>query len=160
MYREAEMGFDTATRQDRDDLAVVHGRNEAAARKSLEGMMRPELINRFDDIVVFHALSRREVSKIFDLQVADLQKRLSRKGIGLVVTSKAKKVLMDKGYNAHHGVRPLRRVLQNDIEHPIAEGLIAGKYEKGTIVRVEAKKGEIIVSAIEEMESRVAQTAS
>lgn len=67
---------------------------------------------------------------------------------------------MDKGYNAHHGVRPLRRVLQNDIEHPIAEGLIAGKYEKGTIVRVEAKKGEIIVSAIEEMESRVAQTAS
>ena len=129
------MGFDTATRQDRDDLAVVHGRNEAAARKSLEGMMRPELINRFDDIVVFHALSRREVSKIFDLQVADLQKRLSRKGIGLVVTSKAKKVLMDKGYNAHHGVRPLRRVLQNDIEHPIAEGLIAGKYEKEMCIR-------------------------
>lgn len=157
MYREAEMGFEARTSRDRDDLAVVHERNESAAKKSLEGMMRPELINRFDDIIVFHALSRGEVSKIFDLQIGELQKRLSRKGIGLVITPKAKKVLMDKGYNAHHGVRPLRRTLQNEIEHPIAEGLIAGSYQKGTIVRIDGKKGEIIVSHIEETESRAAK---
>ena len=158
MYRESEMGFEAVTKKDRDDLSEMHIRNEAAAKKALQNMMRPELINRFDDIVVFHSLSRREVSKIVDLQLEDLQKRLQRKGIGINVTSKAKKTIISRGYDAHNGPRPLRRVIQDVIEHQIAEGIIGDRYQKGTIITVDAKKDEIILTASAE-ESSVSAVA-
>ncbi len=150
MYREAEMGFEATTKQDHDDLSALHERNEHAAKNALKGMMRPELINRFDDIVVFSALTRREVAKIVDIQIEALRKRLQRKGLGIMVTPRAKKALIAKGYDPHNGARPLRRTLQDLIEHPIAEGIIAGSYQKGSIITADAKKNEIIISATTE----------
>lgn len=150
MYREAEMGFEAMSRKDRDDLEAVHDKNKQAARKALEGMMRPELINRFDDVVVFRALTRAEVNAIFDLQIEDLRTRLRRKGLGLTVSAGAKRLLINRGYNPHHGVRPLRKVLQDDVEHPIAEGLIKEVYETGQIITVEAKRGILSITATSE----------
>lgn len=141
MYREAAMGFEATTKQDETNVDELHTANEQTAKKSLENLMRPELINRFDDIIVFRALSRTEVGKIFDLQIEELQTRLLRKGLGIEVTPRAKKLLIGKGYNPHHGVRPLRRVLQDEIEHTIAEGLIGNRYDKGDIVKVDAVRG-------------------
>ena len=153
MYREAEMGFEAASRTDRDNLETLHDKNAHAAKKSLEDMMRPELINRFDDVIVFRALTRDEVSKIFDIQIEELRRRLQRKGLGLVVAPAAKRELIARGYDAHHGVRPLRKVIQDDIEHAIAEGLIKGSYEKGQIVTVSAVRGTLHIAAhAEEME--------
>lgn len=87
MQREAELGFSAVSKKQTDEVAAMHDRNEAVAHKALEGMMRPELINRFDDIIVFESLTKREVSKIFDLMVKELNDRLLRKGLSVIVTS-------------------------------------------------------------------------
>lgn len=147
MYRESELGFDVTSKQDKDELAVIHDHNVQAAQKALEGMMRPELINRFDAMVVFRALGKREVRKILDIQLDDVAKRLQRKGLALVVSPAAKRVIIGKGYESRRGVRPLRRVIQDDIEHPIAELLIADTLQKGHVVSVGVNRGALTFDA-------------
>jgi ATP-dependent Clp protease ATP-binding subunit ClpA len=107
--------------------------------------MRPELINRFDAIVTFNALTRREVGRIFDNLINELQARLDRKGIHLIVKSSAKRHLIEKGYDEKYGARPLRRAIQDELEHRIADGILSGEYEKGSVLEISARKGTIVV---------------
>lgn len=144
MMKESELGF-RSTRQADQKLDSIHERNANYAREALDKFMRPELINRFDGIVTFRALTRNEVGKIFDLLIGELRQRLVRKGLGLVVKSSAKKYLIDKGYSAKYGARPLRRVIEDELEHAIAEGVLAGEYEKGVILEVRTNKGKIAI---------------
>ncbi len=146
MQKEASLGFKTRTKSDEKKLEEVHEKNETAAHDALSGMMRPELINRFDGIVVFQALTRKEVNKIFEIQLEDLQSRLTKKGLRVVVSSRAKKWLIDKGYDEYNGVRPLRRVLQDDLEHAIADGILSGKFHKGNVLEANIVKGELVVN--------------
>lgn len=154
MRHEAAIGFSATTKADNDDLDRVHGENKIAAREALERVMRPELINRFDDIIVFRALTRAEVSKIFDLQIEELRTRLNRKGLGIVVKPSAKKHLIDLGYDNKNGARPLRRVIQTELEHVIAEGLLDDSYQKGDILTVSMNKGSLTVSVTHEEAKR------
>lgn len=142
MMKESELGF-RSLRQSDSALEDLHKRNANATREALDKFMRPELINRFDAIVTFRALTRLEVGKIFDLQIAELRQRLVSKGLGLYVSAAAKKALIDKGYSAKYGARPLRRVIEDELEHAIAEGVLGEKYEKGAILEVGVTKGEI-----------------
>ena len=144
MMKESELGF-RSMRQADQKLDSIHERNANYAREALDKFMRPELINRFDGIVTFRALTRNEVGKIFDLLIGELRQRLVRKGLGLVVKSSAKKYLIDKGYSAKYGARPLRRVIEDELEHAIAEGVLAGEYEKGVILEVRTNKGKIAI---------------
>jgi len=144
MMKESELGF-RSTRQADQKLDNIHERNANYAREALDKFMRPELINRFDGIVTFRALTRDEVGKIFDLLIGELRQRLVRKGLGLVVKPSAKKYLIDKGYSAKYGARPLRRVIEDELEHAIAEGVLAGEYEKGVILEVRTNKGKIAI---------------
>ena len=144
MMKESELGF-RSVRQADQKLDNIHERNANYAREALDKFMRPELINRFDGIVTFRALTRDEVGKIFDLLIGELRQRLVRKGLGLVVKSSAKKYLIDKGYSAKYGARPLRRVIEDELEHAIAEGVLAGEYEKGVILEVRTNKGKIAI---------------
>jgi len=114
--------------------------------KELKRMMRPELINRLDSIVVFKALTHNEVRDILDLQLKRLGKRLIRKHIAVVVSQSAKKWLLDKGYDALNGVRPLRRLIQDTIEDEIAAGLLDERYTKGSVIAVTTKAGELSYS--------------
>lgn len=150
MRKEASLGFRASNTSEMDKLNVVHEENVTAARDALSKMMRPELINRFDNIVVFRALTKREVSRIFDLQIEEMRSRLSRQGLSVIVSSKAKKYLLDKGYDQHNGVRPMRRVLQDEIEHLIADGILANHYKKGDVIDVDYKKGIISLSIVKE----------
>lgn len=154
MRRESSLGFGVQTKKDEDELEAVHERNAASAREALENFMRPELINRFDGIITFRALTRKEVSKIFDNLIANLRDRLTKKGIALIVKPAAKRLLIDHGYDKFNGARPLRRVIEDELEHEIAEGVISGAFEKGSVVTATAKKGEISVSGEYEHESR------
>jgi ATP-dependent Clp protease ATP-binding subunit ClpC len=145
MQKEAHLGFSAATKADQANLDAVHSDNESAAKEALSKMMRPELINRLDNIIVFRALTRKEVAQIFDILVEELRTRLNRKGYGLIIAPSVKRLVIDKGYDAKNGARPLRRAIQDEIEHLIAEGIIAGEYNKGDILKLTAKRGTLAV---------------
>ena len=150
MMKESALGFHANTKSDKQALSVLHEENTAAAEKALSRMMRPELINRFDAIVTFRALTPKEIAKIFDNLIGELQDRLIHKGIHLVIKSTAKKYLIKKGYDDKFGARPLRRAIQDELEHEVADGILRGEYEKGSVLEVAAKKGAIVVDVAKE----------
>lgn len=143
MQKEAAIGFRANSSMELGELSSMHQQNREAATEELKQLMRPELINRLDKIIVFKALTKPEAQKILDLQLAELGKRLERKGIGVSVQTAAKKILLEKGYDANNGVRPLRRIIQDMVEDEIADGLLDERYDKGDIIRVTANKGEL-----------------
>lgn len=151
MMRESGLGFRAATRQDEQALDRVHEENAIEARKELERLMRPELINRFDAIVTFRALTPKQVGKIFDTLLHELQERLIHKGIHLVVAPSAKRLIIAEGHDEKFGARPLRRAMQDMLEHPIAEGLLTGEYEKGSVIKVTAAKGKVVLRVEQEV---------
>ncbi len=153
MMKESSLGFKVKTRKDEKQLDEVHAENAAIAREALEKMMRPELINRFDAIVTFRALTPKEVGRIFDNLLAELQGRLVRKGIQLAVAPSAKKAILKQGHDEKYGARPLRRAMQDMLEHEIAEGILSGNYDKGTVLKATAQKGEIHLTVEHEHEN-------
>jgi ATP-dependent Clp protease ATP-binding subunit ClpC len=143
MMKESSLGFHASTKKDETTLDQIHDENARAARKELERVMRPELVNRFDSIITFRALTNKEVGKIFDNLLSELQERLVRKGIHLVVANSAKKLIIAEGHDEKYGARPLRRAMQDLLEHEIADGILSGEYDKGTILKVNASKGKL-----------------
>lgn len=146
MMKESSLGFHASTKSDNKQLDEVHAENAQAAQEALSKMMRPELINRFDAIVTFRALTRKEINRIFDNLIDELQQRLVRKGIHLSIKPAAKRLLIDKGYDEKFGARPLRRALQDELEHKIADGILSGEYEKGSVLEIGAQKGTIVIN--------------
>jgi ATP-dependent Clp protease ATP-binding subunit ClpC len=144
MQKEAALGFRANNHLELGELSALHQQNREAATEELKHLMRPELINRLDKVIVFKALTKPEASKILDLQIAQLSKRLEQKGIGVSLLTAAKKILLEKGYDAPNGVRPLRRIIQDMIEDEIADGLLDERYGKGDIIRVSVKSGDLV----------------
>ncbi|MBQ9180500.1 ATP-dependent Clp protease ATP-binding subunit [Candidatus Saccharibacteria bacterium] len=145
MYRESELGFTAKTAKDKKALAEEYEENKSYAMKALKKVMRPELINRLDSILVFHALTKKDVDKIFDNLVNDLKRRLSAQGIGLKVSDAAKEYLIDKGYDPKNGARPLRRHIEDEVESLLAEAIIAEEFVKGDIPVVELEKDKLVL---------------
>lgn len=150
MMKESSLGFHATSKNDESKLDEIHSENADAAEIALAKIMRPELVNRFDGIITFRALMRKQINKIFDLQIDELQKRLIQKGIHLVIRPTAKKLLIKKGFSEKFGVRPLRRVIQDELEHRIADGILSGEYEKGSVLTISTNKGEIDVCVASE----------
>jgi len=143
MQKEASLGFEASTRDEKQAVEALHVQNARHAREALEKMMRPELINRFDSVVTFHSLSRRQVSRVLTILLNELQSRLARQGVRLVLTPGARKVLITRGYDRKYGARHMRQVLQDSLEHLVAEALLSGTLETGTVATISAKKGEL-----------------
>lgn len=150
MMKESSLGFHAKTKSDEKALEDAHAENAQEAQKALQRLMRPELVNRFDSIVTFRALTRRQVGKIFDNLLSELQERLVRKGIRLVVSPAAKKFVIAEGYDEKYGARPLRRAMQDIIEHEIAEGVLSGEYDKGTVLRASVQRGRLQLNVEQE----------
>ncbi len=150
LMKESSLGFHTANKTDQKKLDQVHDDNAIATKEALSKLMKPELVNRFDAIVTFRALTRKEIGKIFDNLIEELQQRLVRKGVHLVIAASAKKLIIDNGYDEKMGARPLRRAIQDMLEHKIADGLLSGAYEKGTVLSISALKSEIVVNVTQE----------
>jgi ATP-dependent Clp protease ATP-binding subunit ClpC len=142
LQKEANFGFH-ATRSELKDLDELHETNKSRVQDELKKMLRPELLNRIDKVIVFRALTKQNVYKIIDLQIDELKRRLQRKGISVQLSSGAKQYLLDHGYDARNGVRPLRRLVQDTIEDHLALEILDEKYEKGDIIQVAAKKGTL-----------------
>ncbi len=136
MYRDNEFGFTTKTLADKKKLEDEYEESREVAMRELKKVMKPELINRLDAILVFHPLTQENVEKIFDNLVEELKKRLAEKGLALQVSPEVKKKLIEEGYDPKNGARPLRRVIEDKIETLIAEAMIAGKLEKGNVAKI------------------------
>ena len=138
-----------------DDGFLPPAEIKANAMEELKRIMAPELINRIDDIVVFNPLKRDEISKILDIQIAELENRLSEKNIHLSIKPKARDYLLDHGYEPSMGARPMRRLIQNEIEDQLANLILGGKVGESGDVEVAFEKEKLLVKAAREKRSRV-----
>jgi ATP-dependent Clp protease ATP-binding subunit ClpB len=112
-------------------------------RGDLRLHFRPEFLNRVDDIVVFRPLSREDIGKIVELQLVRLTKLLADRHVGLEVTAEAKAQLAEWGYDPVYGARPLKRVIQNKLQNPIALEVLEGKFPEGSTIKVVARGGQL-----------------
>jgi len=126
------MGFAPA-----DDDANQYERMKGKVNQELKQNFRPEFLNRIDDTIVFHQLTKLEIISIVDLMAANLDKRLAEKDMSVEFTQKAKELLAERGYDPVLGARPLRRTIQRDIEDPLSEKILFGDLLPGHIVVVD-----------------------
>ena len=115
----------------------------------LKKSLRPELINRIDDTVVFHQLTREQLSGIVEIQLRNLRSRLADRGLSLDVSDEAVKAICDEGYDPQFGARPLKRVIQHHVENPIATGILQGDYEAGDTIEVGYSGEELTFSKVD-----------
>ena len=111
---------------------------EAHVKDALKQYFRPEFLNRIDETIIFHTLTREDLEKIVDIQLRYLTERLKNRHVDVVFTDAAKKQLMDEGYDPAFGARPLKRVIQQRLENPLANELLAGRFAEGDKIRVDA----------------------
>ena len=112
-------------------------RVEERVRDELRHHFRPEFLNRVDDIIVFRPLSRADLVRIVDLQLARLEQLLAGRNLGLEVTPEARELLAEQGYDPVYGARPLKRVIQRELQNRIALELLEGTFREGDTIRVE-----------------------
>jgi ATP-dependent Clp protease ATP-binding subunit ClpC len=113
----------------------------------LKKTFRPEFLNRIDGTVVFHALNKEHILKIVDLMFAETKKHLDEKGLKLKITAAAKDYLASHGYDPALGARPLRRVIQDQVEDQLSEGLLKGDFQPGDTVKVDCVDDKITLNS-------------
>ena len=129
--RKANVGFG------KNDEAISYEKMKEKVNDALKQHFRPEFLNRIDDIIVFHELSRAEVTTIVDLLIKRTSIQLEAQGIGIELTDDAKLYLVEKGYDPTMGARPLRRAIQRFVEDPLSERLLYKQFRAGEIVIVD-----------------------
>ncbi len=131
--RKANLGFTKA------DEAITYERMKEKVTDALKDHFRPEFLNRIDEVIVFHELTREEVTRIVDLMIKRLQNQLEAQGIGLELTDSAKVLLALRGYDPTLGARPLRRAIQRLVEDPLSERLLWKEFRAGETIMVDAE---------------------
>ncbi len=121
----------------------------------LRQQLKPEFLNRVDEIIVFHSLSREDIKKIVDLQIERIRKQLEEQGLDIVLTEEAKEHLAEIGYDPAFGARPLKRVIQREVLDKLAYEILEGKFHKGQTVQVDYQNGEIVFNTFEEVKEEI-----
>jgi ATP-dependent Clp protease ATP-binding subunit ClpB len=109
---------------------------EAAVKDLLKQNFRPEFLNRIDETIVFHPLGKAQLTKIVDVQLNHLRKRLAARGLALDISPQAEHLLADEGYDPAYGARPLKRVIQQRIENVLAHRILAGDFADGDTIHI------------------------
>ncbi|MEZ5117929.1 MAG: ATP-dependent Clp protease ATP-binding subunit [Candidatus Nanopelagicales bacterium] len=122
-----------------DETKTGYEKMKAKVNEELKQHFRPEFLNRIDDIIVFHQLSREEIVTIVDLMIAKVDERLKDKDMGVELTQAAKELLAERGYDPVLGARPLRRTIQREIEDQLSEKILYGDIRPGSIVVVDVE---------------------
>ena len=120
---------------------------KAAVMEVVGGHFRPEFINRIDDVVVFHPLGREEIRSIAGLQIEILRQRLLEREITLEMTDAALDLIGEAGFDPVYGARPLKRAIQSQLENPLAQEILAGRFAPGSRVGVDASDGQLVFTA-------------
>jgi len=129
--RQSSLGFNAMTADEADFDTMKEKIIEEAKRS-----FKPEFLNRLDELVVFHMLEKPDLSRIVDLEISKLAKRLKDKAIDLVLTDSSRDLLIAKGYDPSYGARPMRRAVERFLEDPLAEALLRGDIKSGDHVEV------------------------
>jgi ATP-dependent Clp protease ATP-binding subunit ClpC len=117
----------------------------------LKRMFRPEFLNRIDATIVFHPLTKDQIGQIVSLEINKVQKRLADNNIQLELTEPARTHLADKGYNPEMGARPLRRLIQNEVEEVLSDGLLAGTYVDNSRILIDALDDKLTFTTVNEV---------
>ena len=150
LQKEVSLGFQATAPSELKDLDALHNTNKDKVQEELKKLMRPELLNRIDKVIVFRALTKQDILKILDLQIEELKQRLIKHGISVKLTDTAKKYLLNNGYDAKNGVRPMRRLIQDTLEDHIASSILDDKLPKGSIILVSAKDNKLTFKNVTE----------
>ncbi len=138
IQKNTPMGF---KKIDTEDLSYEEIKGKVMSE--LKRVFRPEFLNRIDEVIVFHKLTEKQVFNIMDLMMSRLGQALELQGIMIDIKKSAKDLLLEKGYDPAMGARPMRRAIQNFIEDPISEKIIAGEVKSGQKVVVKSKNGKM-----------------
>ncbi len=122
-----------------DDDLTNYDRMKGKVQDELKNHFRPEFLNRIDDVIVFHQLTKDQIINIVDLMIANLDERLKAKDMGIELTQAAKDLLAARGYDSLLGARPLRRVIQREIEDALSERILFGELKAGEIIVVDVE---------------------
>jgi ATP-dependent Clp protease ATP-binding subunit ClpC len=144
--RKATVGFA------KTNEAVSYERMKEKVNDALKQHFRPEFLNRIDEVIVFHELSRDEVTEIVDLMIKRVRDQLEGQGIGMELTQEAKFFLADKGYDPTLGARPLRRAIQQYIEDPLSERILWKEFRVGETIIVDVEEDTLAFRAVERFE--------
>ena len=117
---------------------------QSAVMQELKMSFRPEFLNRLDEIIMFHPLTKDNLIGIIDIMVSSLRERLADKSLGLEITDAAKQLIIERGYDPLYGARPLRRYLQSGVETLIARAILGGDLAAGSTITVDAENGELV----------------
>jgi ATP-dependent Clp protease ATP-binding subunit ClpC len=139
--KDARLGFTQNTG------IMSTGEIESAAMSELRRICNPEFINRIDEIVVFNTLNQKRIESIFDIELAELSLRLAEQNYSLKVTAAAKQILVEKGWDPKYGGRPLRRTIQRELESPLSELILEGKWKNGAVFTADGRDGVIKIKA-------------
>jgi ATP-dependent Clp protease ATP-binding subunit ClpB len=121
---------------------------EAHVKDALKSHFKPEFLNRIDETIVFHILSRDDLKKIVDIQLKYLAERLNARKLDVEFTDNARKQIMDEGYDPSFGARPLKRTIQQRLENPLASELLAGKFTEGDKIKIDADGRKFIFEKV------------
>ena len=117
--------------------------------EEVKRFFRPEFLNRIDASLVFHPLNKEHIIQIVDLLLNKVQEQLKEKNIEMEVTQAAKEMIADKGYDPNFGARPLRRVIQDEIEDMLSEEFLAGRMQSGSVMLVDVMDDKFVVNSKE-----------
>ncbi|MCO5177928.1 MAG: ATP-dependent Clp protease ATP-binding subunit [Thermomicrobiales bacterium] len=133
---DKQFGFSTSVDEEKR-AKQDYDRMRERVTDQLKRTFRPEFLNRVDGVIVFHALSTEQIREIVELELKRIKEQLFEQEITIDITTEAKDFLGERGYDRQYGARPLRRIIQNLIEDPLAEGLLEGRYNPGVTIIVD-----------------------
>ena len=142
--RETTLGF-TVKSGDAQTAAASYDRMKEKVMDEVKRFFRPEFLNRIDATIVFHQLDETEILAIVDLMMDQVRKELEEKKIGLELTEEAKKHLAEKGFDPVLGARPLRRLIQNEVEDALSDEVLGGNLKDGDVAVVDFKDDKIVI---------------
>jgi len=147
--KETALGFQVKL-EESAKLADQHAKMKEKVLQAMKNVFRPEFINRLDATVVFHALSKENIRQIVENEIKGVERQLIAKGVKLDMTVEALDWIGEKGYDPVFGARPLRRVIQNEIEDRLSEALLEERFAAGDTVKVDVQNDEIVLTSMSE----------
>ncbi|OGC57689.1 hypothetical protein A3H26_03880 [candidate division WWE3 bacterium RIFCSPLOWO2_12_FULL_36_10] len=159
LLRQVEIGFGDEI-ENKQTVVRTKETFERRIQKLLKDRFKPEFLNRIDEIVIFESLTKTYIEKIVEIQLARTQKLLAEHKLTLFVDSKAKKYLVEKGYDEEYGARPLKRLIQREIENVLSNKLISDEIVEGDLVDITAKNDALLVKIGSKVDSKIKSKVS